>query len=205
MKPFLISIAAWAFCAFGSPLSTEANGGLGSAERSSRGIGSISFPSADSKETILSVVSSTLTQVREDLQSINETLASFKSGGISKDEASNQASSSLQTLSEKLSGGITRLSATPSPGINPEDLDEVLKALDHIVNEIIITFIDIIKFLGSPQLASVLKAVLEVLYDFLSTIANLVDIAIPAGVKLLVPFLKVLRNAIITIVIGLLV
>ncbi|UNI19409.1 hypothetical protein JDV02_005593 [Purpureocillium takamizusanense] len=203
MRPFFVSVAALALCVLGKPLSAEADRGLGSVEGipAARGLES---PANNTHETVLDIVTSTIALVNNELKSINNTLAEFRSGGVSKDVARGQASSSLQALAKTFTGGVERLSATPSPGVNPDDLNELLKSLDHIINEIIVTVIDIIKLLGSPALASVLKSVLEMLYAFLSTIVHLVDLAIPAAVKLLVPLLKTLRNAMISIIIGLL-
>ncbi|KAI1295311.1 hypothetical protein F5Y03DRAFT_399290 [Xylaria venustula] len=208
MRATFFAIAAFAATAFAAPA-----GGVADAVQTIDNVVSTDVGveqitnriSGDSKKSTITD-SGSLVELLEGLFSgiqtntgaLNETIASFQKGKISKEEAQNAASTQIGDIKFKLAKIVTDLTGAAGLKVSEGDVNKVLNLVVVLLTEVLSTVKALVTILGiTPQLTVLLKSVFGIVSNLLVVLIGLLAGLLPGLVAALSPLLAALGNGLL--------
>ncbi|KAI1736021.1 hypothetical protein F4680DRAFT_452472 [Xylaria scruposa] len=204
MKATFFAIAAFAATAFAAPA-----GGVAGAVQTVDDVVStdlgieqitdrIGARSITDSAGLIGALEGLFTGIQTNTGAINNTVANFQNGKISKQEAQTAASTQIADMKFKLATIVTELTGAAGLNVSEGDVNKVLNLVVVLLTEVLSTVKALVTILGiTPQLTVLLKAVFGIVSNLLVVLIGLLAGLLPGLVAALSPLLAGLGNGLL--------
>ncbi|KAI0192950.1 hypothetical protein EV127DRAFT_406374 [Xylaria flabelliformis] len=209
MKATFFAIAAFAATAFAAPAGGVAGAvqtvddvvstDLGIEQITNRiGAGSSVKRSVTDSAGLIEALEGLFSGIQTNTGAINNTIANFQNGKISKQEAQTAASTQVADMKFKLTTIVTDLTGAAGLNVSEGDVNKVLNLVVVLLTEVLSTVKALVTILGiTPQLTVLLKAVFGIVSNLLVVLIGLLAGLLPGLVAALSPLLAGLGNGLL--------
>ncbi|KAI0548957.1 hypothetical protein F4679DRAFT_548436 [Xylaria curta] len=204
MKATFFAIAAFAATAFAAPA-----GGVAGAVQTVDDVVStdlgieqitdrIGARSVTDSAGLIEALEGLFTGIQTNTAILDNTVANFQNGKISKQEAQTAASTQVADMKFKLATIVTDLTGAAGLNVSEGDVNKVLNLVVILLTEVLSTVKALVTILGiTPQLTVLLKAVFGIVSNLLVVLIGLLAGLLPGLVAALSPLLAGLGNGLL--------